>query len=99
MLTYRQKRPQPFNKKSILNDDCFRKLVINVVSAVFYCNIAAFFKVGNNRNRLAAVTAEREEECIEFFIVGFNSLDDIFFAFFSKLKIHVYHLTCKIVIG
>ena len=65
------------------NDDRGRQLIVYVVSAVLNGNRAATSAAGNHGHGLAAIAAQGEQKAIEFFVIRFDPLDDIFFAFFS----------------
>ena len=72
--------PSPFSVFSeILSDkNRFRKLIVDTVSAVLDGYDTAASAARDYRDRFPAVTAEREQKGIQFFIIGFDPPNDIF---------------------
>ena len=70
------------------DDDGFCQLIVDVVSAVLDGYRAAAFAMGDYRNRFAAVTSEGKQKCIQFLVIGFDCLDDVFLAFHCFFQIH-----------
>ena len=73
----------PKKEEEILlsNKDSVCKIVVYVVSAVLDGNDAAAFPTLYDRNGLTAEATEREEEGVKLRIIGFDSLDYVFFSF------------------
>ena len=74
-----------------LDQNCFCQMIVNTVSAVLDGNGAGLFSLSDNGDRFTAVTAEREEECIELLVVGIDLFNYIFLAFDSIFEIHIFH--------
>ena len=60
--------------------DGLGQLGIDAVSAVFDGDHAASAPAGDDSDVLTAVATQREQKSIEFFIIGVNSLNNIFLA-------------------
>ena len=78
------------------NINSIGKTAVDVISSVFDGNGTASFKMGNHGYGFAAVATEREKEGIEFIVIGFDSVDDIFNAFFCVFKAHHFTTLLKI---
>ena len=72
----------------LFNINRIRKTAVDVISSVFDGNGAASFKMRNHSYGFAAVAAKRKKERVEFIVIGFDSVDDIFNAFFCVFKAH-----------
>ena len=66
-----------------LNENGLCQLIVNVVPAVLDRNGAAALAAGHHGDGLSAVTAKREQKCIQFLIIGINALNDVFLTFHS----------------
>ena len=78
--------PIPWAEKS--DTDRFCQLIIDIVSAILDGDSAAASPAGNHCNRLTAVTAQREQERIEVFIIGIDPQNDILLTFLCHGQIH-----------
>ena len=78
--------------KAAANNDIRSQLGVDAVSAVLYGHHAAASAPGNHRNGFAAVASQGEQECIQFFIIGIDALDNIFFTLLRVGQIHIHHL-------
>ena len=67
--------------KIALHDNRFSQFRVDAVSAILYGYYAAAPTAGYHRDRFATIAAQGEQKRIEFFVIGFDPLDDIFFAF------------------
>ena len=65
------------------DNDRLSQLIVDAVSCVFDGDHAAASAAGDHGDGLAAVAAQREEERVEFFVVGQDLLNDVFFTFFG----------------
>ena len=63
-------------------------MTVNAVSAVLDGHHTAASAAGDHRNGFACVTAQGEQECVQFSITGLNGLDDVFLAFLCLHQIH-----------
>ena len=79
-----------FSLLSLNNNGC-RQLFIDAVAAILDGEHTAAPTPGNNRHRLAAVTAKGKEKGIQVFVIGFDALDDVFPAFRCCSKRHMIH--------
>ena len=79
--------------------DRFLELLVNAVPTVLYGDHAASPAAGNRGDGLAAVTAQREQECIQILIIGFDSLNNILFALDGIFQCHVIHLIHNSIFG
>ena len=61
-----------------LYNNCFCKLIINIISCVLNSYDAASFEVTHYRDNFPGVTAERKKEGIKLPIIGFDLAYDIF---------------------
>jgi len=91
MLTHDQKTIGGLS----LNDNCFRQLIVDIISAVFDGHGAAAAAPGHYGNGLTAVAAEGKQERIQFFIIGFDPGNDIFLTLLCSCQIHISHLTLR----
>ncbi len=82
MLTTEQKKINGPSFGKFSDDDSLSQLIVDVISAILDGNRTATSTAGNHRNRLTAVTAQREQEGVQLFIIGLDPLNDIFFSFF-----------------
>ncbi len=80
MLTDGQKAisGSPFEKS---DDDGFSQLLIDIVPAVFNGNGTVILASGYYGNGFTAVAAEGEQKSVQFFVISFDPLNDILFAF------------------
>ena len=77
------------------DDDRCGQLVINVVSAVLDGNGKAASAAGDHGNGLTGIAAQREQECIQFFILSGDPADDVFGSYLRTSEIHIYpHFLC-----
>jgi len=72
-----------------LYTDRFRQLIVNIVTAILDRYRTAAFPMCDYCDRFTAVAAQREKEGIQFFIIGFDFLDNVFFSFNGILQIHI----------
>ena len=63
---------------AVLNQNSLCQLIVDAVSAVLDRDGTALSSFFDNGDRLAAVTAEREEEGVELLVVGLDFFDYIF---------------------
>ena len=66
---------------SFLNQNSLCQLIVDAVSAVLDRNGTALASFFDDRDRLALVAAEREEEGVELLVVGLDLFDYVFLAF------------------
>ena len=57
------------------------QLLVDVISSVLDGDGATASSACDDRDRLAAVAAEREEEGVELFVIRIDLFDDIFLSF------------------
>ena len=74
------------------DNNCLRQLIVDVVSAVLDGNCTAVLPPCDNGDRFTAVTAQRKQKCIQLFIISFDPLNNVLFAFLCMRQIHMYHL-------
>ena len=74
----------------ILYQNSFCKLFVDVISAVLYRDDAVLFVAGDDGDGFTDIATEREEECVQLFVVGLEGGDDILFALCCLCKIHNY---------
>ena len=79
---------QKNNPQIILNDYGLGKLIVDVVPSILYRDNAAALAPGYDGNGLTAIASQREEECIELFVIRLDGFDNIFFFFLCINKIH-----------
>ena len=72
----------------LLDDDSFRKLLVDVISAVLYRDNAAVLEVRYDGNRLTAIASEGEQEGVKLFIIRFYAVDDVFLFRFCISEVH-----------
>ena len=75
----------------LFHHDGLGQLLVDVVAAILDGHGAAASAVGNHRDRLTAVAAQREQKRIELLIVCLYGFDDVFLAFYSIGQIHICH--------
>ena len=73
-----------------LNQNSLCQLIVNAVSSVLDGNGTALASFFDDRDRLALVAAEREEEGVELLIVGLDFFNYIFLAFNGVNKCHSF---------
>ena len=68
------------------NGSC--QLFVDIISGIFDRNGATAFAMGNDRDGLAAVAAQREQKGVQFLVVCVDLLNDIFFSLFCRSQVH-----------
>ena len=63
------------------DQDGFSQLAVDVVSAVLDGNHTAVSLMGDHGDRFTGVTAQRKQEGVQLFVVGFDPLNDVRFSF------------------
>lgn len=81
-----------FGSRDLSDHDRLSQLIIDVVPAVLDRHRAAALSAGNYRDRFTAVAAQREQKRVQLFIICFDPLNDVFFAFLCTRQIHIFHL-------
>ena len=76
---------------TILNDDGFRQLIVDVVSAILDGHGTTATPPGYHSNRLAAVAAKGKQECVQFLIVGLDGANDVFNSLLGLCQCHSNH--------
>ena len=66
-----------------LDQNGCRQFIVDIVSAILDGNSTATSAAGHHGDGLSAVTAQREQKCIQFLIIGVNALNDVFLTFHS----------------
>ena len=69
-------------KELLSNDNCLSQLIIDVISAILDGYSTAVPAAGHYGDRLTTVAAQREQESVELFVIGFDGADDVFLSFF-----------------
>ena len=85
MANRRSKRQSADCHGNLRNYNCLSQLIVNIVSSILNGHYTASPSAGNHCDRLAAVTAQREQKAIHILIISFDLLNDVFFTF---LRIH-----------
>ena len=75
---------------SFLNQDSFCQLIVDVISSVLDGDGTTASSAGDDRDRFAAVAAEREEEGVELFVIRIDLFDDIFLSFDCVPECHIF---------
>ena len=82
MLTSGEKAPADCRNRSRRSDhNGFCQLIVNGIAAVLDGNDTGALLTGDDGDGFAAVASQREQECVQFLIIGFDPLNDVFFAF------------------
>jgi hypothetical protein len=82
MLTTLPKKEEE-SSSFLLNDYSVSQVLVNIVSAVLDGNYTTASTVLYNRNSFTAEATEREQKRIKLFVIGLNSLDNVFLSLFS----------------
>jgi hypothetical protein len=80
------------DKWNLCDPNCLGQLIINTVSAILHGNHTAASATGYHSDGFAAVTTQGKQKRIEFFILCFDPLDNIFFADLGVGQVHTVHL-------
>ena len=56
------------------------QLIVNIIPAVLNGYRTAAPPAGDHRNRLATITAKREQEAVQLLVIGIDIGNDIFFS-------------------
>ena len=81
--------PRIIFEKSDHNGLC--QLGVDIVPAVLNGDSAAALPMGNDRNGLAAVAAQREQKRVQLFVVCVDLPDGIFHSFLRFPQGHITH--------
>ena len=73
------------------DDDGLRQLLVDVVSAVLNGNGQIPPAPGDHGDGLTAVAAQGEQKAVEFLVVCFDPLNDIFLTLLCIYQSHIYH--------
>lgn len=76
-----------------LYNNSISKLIINVIPSVLDSDDAAALEVADDGDGFAGVTSEREQEGIEFLVIGVNFAYDVFFSVLGFTKGHLKFLS------
>ena len=88
MLTVFQKGTAVARCTKILHNDCFRQLIVDIVSAILDGNGAAVTATGHNGDGLTGIAAQRKQESIELIVIGFDGFYDVFLPYFRHCQVH-----------
>ena len=72
--------------------DGIRQLPVDVVAAILDGHDAAAPTAGYHRDGLAAIAAQREQECVQFLVIGLDPLNDVLSSLLCAVQIHMFHL-------
>ena len=63
-------------------------LIINIVTTIFNRYGTAASPVRNHSDSFAGIATKGEQKSVQFFIIGFDCFDDIFYTFYCFFQIH-----------
>ena len=72
--------------------DGIGQLAVDVVAAILNGHDATAPTAGYHRDGLAAVAAQREQEGIQFLVIGLDPLNDVLSSLLCTVQSHMFHL-------